>query len=308
MSRPTVETHILFWLFHHRITDAIDRYLFTGDSSLAANVANVIYEQRAVWVRYLSEDPNGKYFKLEFFDEVLARVVQQKAAVSRPVTYQENMLLQLCLHIFASSHNPRGSLKVQTLITEIGTQLVSLRTQLLDFIQDDDMAGSANMPTTVAKFTNLGCFMSAIAADASKRPVYPLNEQDLWSLGQVGVELVAGIVQADNDFDVYEDLIRLKLFKICITWFDENEELLYKELCKEDLYLCEHRLCSFLDSEWLESADSEREYPVLVIQAESAVLKILRTLEKRFGRESLLPILEEYGEDWADWVLRDLSE
>ncbi|KAI7779602.1 hypothetical protein LA080_000714 [Diaporthe eres] len=308
MPRPTVETQTLFWLIHWRITDAIDRYLATGYSSLAANTAKVIYEHRAVWVGYLSENPNGKYFKLDLFDEVLARVVREKSAVSRPVTYQENMLVQLCLHTFASSHNPRGSLKVQTLITEIGTQLVSLRTQLLDFVQDDDMAGSANMPTTVAKFTNLGCFLSAIAADASKRPVYPLDEQDLWSLRQVGVELVREILQADNDFDIHEDLIRLNIFKVCISWFDENKESLCKELCKEDLYLCEHRLCSFSDSDWLEHVDSGSEYPVLVIQAEVAVLKILRTLDKRFGRESLLPILEEYGEDWEDWVLRDLIE
>lgn len=305
MPRPTIETRILFWLFHYRITDAINRYLATGDSSLAANMAHVIYEERAVWVRYLSEDPNGKYFKLDFFDEVLARVVQQKAAVSHPVTYQENMLVQLSLHLFTSSQNLRGSLSVQTLITEIGTQLVSLRTQLLDFVQD--MAVSANIPNTVAKFTSLGCFMSAIAADASKRPVYPLDEQDLWSLGQVGVELVRGILQADNDFDIYDDLIRLKIFRVCITWFDENKESLCKELCTEDLYLCVHRLCSFVESDWLEHVDSGG-YPVLVVQAKVAVLKILRTLDKRVGRESLETILQEDGEDWVDRVLREPSE
>lgn len=308
MPRPIVETHLFFWLFHRSVTAAIDQYLATGNSSLAANMANVIYEQRAGWVKYLSEDPNGKHFKLDLFDEVLARVVRQKAEISPPVTYQQDLLVQLCLHIFASSQNPRGSLSVQTLITEVGAQLVSLRTQLLDLVQDDETAGSANMSTTVAKFANLGCFMSAIAADTSNRPAYPLDEHDLWSLGQVGVELVRGIMQADNDFDIYEDLIRLNIFKVCITCFNENEEFLCKELCKEDLYLCEHRLCSFLDSDWLELADRENEFPILVIKAENAVLTILRTLEKRFGRHSMLRILHEYGEDWVEWILRDLSE
>ncbi|KAG6367149.1 hypothetical protein INS49_001332 [Diaporthe citri] len=272
-------------------------------------MANVIYEQRAVWARYLSADPNGKYFRLELFDEVLARVVRQKAEVSLPVTYQQNMLVQLCLHLFSSSQNSRGSLGVQTTITEIGTQLVSLRTQLLDFIQDDDTAGSANMSNTVAKFTNLGCFLSAITSDASRRPVYPLDDHDLCSLGQVGVELVLGILQVDNDFDIYEDLIRLKIFKVCITWFDENKEPLFKELCEEhDLYLCQHRLGSFLDSDWLEHADRESEYPVLTVKAEEIVLTILRNLEKKFGRQSVLTILQEYEEDWVEWVLSDLSE
>lgn len=308
MSQPIVETQLFFWLIHHKITAVINQYLATGNSSLAANMADIIYAQRAVWFRYLSEDPNGKYLKLELFDEVLARTVRQKAEVSLSVTYQQNMLIQLSLHLFASSQNPRGSLSVQKLITEVGSQLVSLRTQLLDLIQDGDTEGSANMSNTVAKFTNLGCFLSAITSDASKRPVYPLDEHDLWSLGQVGVELVCGIVQADTDFDIYEDLIRLKIFKVCITFFEENKDLLSKKLCEQDLHLCEHRLCSFLDSDWLELADRESEYPVLVVKAEDAVLTILRTLDKRFGSQSLARILHEYGEDWVEWVLRELSE
>lgn len=120
------------------------------------------------------------------------------------------------------------------------------------------------------------------------------------------MELVLGIVQADNDFDIHEDLIRFKIFKVCIAWFDENEEFLSRELCQEhDLYLCEHRLCAFLDADWLELVDGEGEYPVLVHKAENAVLLILRNLEKRFDRQSLLNIFQEYGEDWFEWVLRD---
>lgn len=304
MPRPIVQTRLYFWLLHHQITDVFDLYLATGNSSLVADMAIVVYAQKQFWARFCSEDPTGKYFKLELFDEVLARIIRQRAAIFPPVSWQQNMLVQFCLHCFASSQNPMGSLNIQTLITEIGTQLLSLRTQLLDFVQDDDTAESANMPNRVAQFTNLGTFMSAVAADASKRPAYPLNEHDLWLLGQVGVELVLGIVQADNDFDIHEDLIRLKIFKVCTVWFDENGEFLSKELCEEhDLYLCEHRLCSFLDADWLE--DGEGEYPVLVHKAENAVLLILRNLEKRFGRQSLLNIFQEYGEDWFEWVSRD---
>lgn len=306
MPRPIVEPHVFFWLFHRRITAAFDRYLATGDSSLVTNMATVIYAQKQVWTNFCSEDPAGKYLKPGLFDEVLARVIRQKAELYPPVSWQQNMLVQFCIHGLESSQNLKGSLKVWTLITEIGSQLVSLRTQLLDFVQDDD-AEAATMPDTVAKFTNLGCFMSAVAADAANRPVYQLNEQDLWSLGQVGVELVLGILQADSDFDIYEDLIRLNIFKVCITWFDENREFLSKELCEEhDLYLCEYRLCSFLDSDWL--GDDEGEYTVLVRRAEDAVLMIIRNLEKRFGRQSLLRIFREYGEDWVEWVLRDLQD
>lgn len=303
MPRPIVETHVFFCLFHRRITATFDRYLDTGDSSVVTNMATVIYAQKQVWTNYCSEDPAGKYFKPRLFDEVLARVIRQEAALCPPASWQQNMLVQFCLHGLESSQNPMGSLNVRLLIIEIGTQLVSLRTQLLDFVQDE--AEATDMPTTIAKFTNLGCFISALAADAAKRPVYPLNEDDLWSLGQVGVELVLGILQADSDFDIHEDLIRLNIFKTCITWFDENGEFLSKEICEEhDLYLCEYRLCSFLDSDWLE--DDEGEYKILVHKAEDAVLMIIRNLEKRFGRQSLLRIFREYGEDWVEWVSRDL--
>lgn len=300
MPRPIVQTHVFFCLLHRTITAAFDRYLATGNSSLATNMATEIYAQKQVWTNYCSEDLAGKYFKPGLFDEVLARVIRQKAVLYSSVSWQQNMLVQFCIHGLESSQNPRGSLNVRTFITEIGNQLVSLRTQLLDFVQDDD-AEASNMPDTVAKFTNLGCFMSAVAADAAYRPVYQLNEQDLWSLGQVGLELVLGILQADSDFDIYEDLIRLNIFKVCITWFDENREFLSKELCEEhDLYLCEYRLCSFLDSDWLE--DDEGEYTVLVHRAEDAVLMIIRNLEKRFGRQSLLRVFREYGEDWVEWI------
>lgn len=305
MPRPIVETHVFFCLFHRRITATFDRYLDTGDSSVVTNMATVIYAQKQVWTNYCSEDPAGKYFKPRLFDEVLARVIRQEAALCPPASWQQNMLVQFCLHGLESSQNPIGSLNVETLITETGTQLISLRTQLLGFVQDE--AEAADIPTTIAKFTNLGCFMSALAADAVKRPVYPLNEHDLWSLGQVGVELVLGILQADSDFDIHEDLIRLNIFKTCITWFDENSEFLSKELCEEhDLYLCESRLCSFLDSDWLE--DDEGEYTVLVHKAEDAMLMIIRNLDKRFGRQSLRRIFREYGEDWVEWVSRDLRD
>lgn len=179
MSRPIVQTQLYFWLLHHKITEVFDLYLATGNSALVANMAIVVYAQKRVWTKFCLEDPTGKYFKLELFDEVLARVIGQKAAGFPPVSWQQNMLVKFCLHCFASSQNPMGSLNIQTLIIEIGTQLLSLRTQLLDFVQDDDTAESANMPNTVAQFTNLGTFMSAVAADASKRPAYPLNEHDL---------------------------------------------------------------------------------------------------------------------------------
>lgn len=305
MPRPIVRTHLVFWLLHHKITSAFDGYLATGESSLAASVATITCAQKQGWTRFCLEDPKGKYFKPELFDEVLARVIRNKAEVSIPVSWQQNMLVQFCLHCLASSQNPIGSLNVQTLVAELGAQLISLRTQLLDFVQDDT-ADSDKISTTVERFTNLGCFMSAIFCDAAKRPVYPLDHHDLWSLGQVGKELVLGILQADNDFDIYEDLIRLKIFKVCITWFDENRELMSQELCEEhDLYLCEYRLCSFLDADWLELTDREGEYSVMVQKAENAVLLILRNLEKRFSRQSLLSIIQDYGEDWFEWAVRD---
>lgn len=144
--------------------------------------------------------------------------------VSPPVTCQQNMLVQLVLHILSSPHNPTGSLRVQALINETGTKLVSLRTELLDFIQDD--SEPANMPASIASFINLGLFMSTVFGDATKRPAYPLDCHDLESLGQVGVELITGITQADKD------LICLNIFKVCITWFDENEEFWSKALSK----------------------------------------------------------------------------
>lgn len=276
MPQAVGQTQSVFWLLHRKITAVFHQYISTGDSSLAANTAIEIYVENLAWARFLSEDPRGKYHKPELFDEVLARVMQQGAAASLPVTWQQNLLVQLCLHCLISSHNPIGSLNVQTLVTEIGTHLISLRTQLLDFIQDDT-TDSADISTTVERFTNLGSFMSAMSADATNRPAYPLDVNDLWSLGQVGLELVLGIVKVDNDFDIYEDLIRLNIFKVCITWLDENEEFLSKEIChKEDLYLCVDRLCSFVDSDWLELTDAEGEYPALAHKAKSAVLVMLR--------------------------------
>lgn len=274
----------------------------TGDSSQAANLAANIYEAKSVWARFVSEESECKYVKLEIFDEVLIRVMRQKAALSLPV-WQQNMLVQLCLCCLESPHNPTGSLSVQALIDEFGAQLVSLRTHILEFIQDDNSGQNAEMLTTVTRFTNLGCFLSAIAADAANRPVYPLHEHDLWLFGQIGLEIVSGIMQVDYDFDI-QDLIRLSIFTVCITWFEEHEEFLCKQLCKQALYLCGHRLCSFLDSEELELVDGEAEYPVLVVKTEDALLAILRSAQERFNCQGLLSILEEYGKYWDEWAQR----
>lgn len=279
MPQETVQTQLVFWHLHRKITAVFDRYIATENSLLAANTAAEMYAEKLLWARSLSEHPEGKYYKLELFDEALARVMQQKAAASLPVTWQQNLFVQLCLHCLTSSQNPIGSLSVRALINEFGAQLVSLRTQLLDIIQDDT-EDFADISTPVERFTNLGCFMSAVAADATYRPAYPLDEYDLWSLGQVGAELVTGITRADNDFDIYEDLIRLKIFKVCVTWLDENEESLIKEICQEeeDVYLCGDRLCSFVDSDWLELTDAEGEYPTLAHKAENAALVMLESL------------------------------
>lgn len=149
------------------------------------------------------------------------------------------------------------------MIDEFGAQLVSLRTQILGSIQDDDSVQNTEMLTTVTRFTNLGCFLSAITADAANRPAYPLHEHDLGLFGQIGLDLVSGIMQVDYNFGI-QDLIRLSIFTVCITWFEEHEEFLCKQLCKQALYLCGHQLCSFLDSEELELVDGEEEYPVLL--------------------------------------------
>lgn len=305
MAQAIARRHLAFRLLHQSITEAFDNYMDTGDSSQAANLAANIYEAKSVWATFVSEESECKYVNLELFDKVLIRVMRQKASVFLSVSWQQNMLIQLCLCCLESPQNPTGSLSVQTLVDEFGAQLVSLRTHILGFIQDHDTGENDEMTTTVTRFINLGCFLSAIAADAANRPAYPLHERDLWLLGQIGLDLVSGIMQVDYSFEI-QDPIRLGVFKVAIAWFEENEEFLCKEL--RDLYLCGHRLCSFLDSEELELVDGEAEYPILVVKAEAALLAILRSVKERFNREGLRAILEEYGGYWAEWAQSGLYQ
>lgn len=303
----TLRTSQVYSFLHQRISTIFDHYIAYANSSLAVNFAAEIHMVHRDFTIFLSKDPEGKGkgLKRELFDQVVARVLQQKAAASLPVSYQQKLLVQLCLHVFVSSGNPTGTLKVQTLIFEIGSRLLNLGTQLLDFIQDDD-TGSVDIGSILASFTNLGCFMSAITADGAGRPAYPLYEHDLWLLGRVGVDIVLGIVKADNDFDI-SDLMRLKLFQVAITWLDENKKFLFEELCEEnDLYVCQYRLFSFYDSDWLELT-SRGEYPILAHNANIAALEILRNMEKRFGRQILLEIVGEYPDEWAEWIMNSLG-
>lgn len=289
---------------HRRVDSIFDHYIAYANSSLAVNFAAEIHMVYRGYTIFLSKNHQGKGLNRELFDQVVARVMQQKAAASLPVSYQQNLLVQLSLHVFVSSGNPTGTLNVKTLICEISTRLVNLGTQLLDFVQGD--TDSADIEPILAKFTNLGCFMSAIAADGTRRPAYPLDEHDLRRLGRVGVDIVLGIVKADNDLDIM-DLMRLKLFTVAITWLDENMEFMSVEICEEnDLYLCQYRLFSFYDSDWLELA-SRGEYPILAHNANIAALEILRNMEKRFGHETLSEIVSEYPDEWAEWILNSLG-
>lgn len=295
-------TSQVYSCLHQRVNAIFDHYIAYANSSLAVNFAAEIHMVCRSFAFFLSKDSEGKGLNRELFDQVVARVMYQKAAASLPVSYQQNLLAKLCLHIFASSGNPTGTLKVQTLILEIGSRMVNLGTQLLDFIQGSD-TDSADISLILARFTNLGCYMSAIATDGARQPAYPLDKHDLWSLGRVGVDIVLGIVKADNDFDIM-DFMRLKLFTVAITWLDENKEFLSEELCEEnDLYLCQYRLFSFYDSDWLELT-SRGQYPILAHNANIAALEILRNIEKRFGHKTLLEIVGEYPDEWAEWIMR----
>ena len=121
------------------------------------------------------------------------------------------------------------------------------------------------------------------------------------------MDLVLGIIRADSYFDISMDLIRLKVFKVVTTWFNENREFLSEEICEEqDLYLCQYRLFSFYD--WLEITEGEEEYPPLAHNANMAALGILRNLENRFGHQTLLEILEEYPDDWTKWIMDSLED
>ncbi|KAH8762039.1 hypothetical protein F5883DRAFT_646829 [Diaporthe sp. PMI_573] len=302
----TLRTSQVFSRLHQRVNVIFIRYISYANSSLAANFAAEIYVVYLGFTRSLSENPESKGLKGELFDEVVARVMQQKAAEALSASYQQNLLVQLCLHLFVSPENPTGTLNVQTLVFEIGSRLVNLGTQLLEFIQDGDTT-SADIDPTLASFTNLGCFMSAIASDGAQRPACPLEEHNLWSLGRVGVDLVLGIIRADSYFDISMDLIRLKVFKVVTTWFNENREFLSEEICEEqDLYLCQYRLFSFYD--WLEITEGEEEYPPLAHNANMAALGILRNLENRFGHQTLLEVLEEYPDGWANWIMDSLED
>lgn len=121
--------------------------------------------------------------------------------------------------------------------------------------------------------------------------------------------MVLGILRADNDFDISMDLIRLKVFKVVTTFFEENKEFLSEEICEEhDLYLCQYRLFNFYDSDYLKRTDGEDEYDVLAHNAHTAALVSLRNLRNRFGHQTLLEVLAEYPNEWAEWIMNSLED
>lgn len=295
----SLRTSQVFSNFCRKVNAIFDRYIACGNSSLSADHAAEIRIVHQDFTRFLSE-AEAKGLKQQLFGQVVARVIRQKAEEALPVSWKQVLLVQLCLHVISPGSLTRV-LEVQTLVSEIGDRLLNLGTQLSEFIRDTE---SVDIDTILANFTNLGCFMSAIAADVAERHVYPLDDHEVGLLRQVGVKLVLGIFGADRHLDMSIGFVRLKLFRVATTWFEENKGIL--ENCEEgDLYLCQDRLFSFWESDWLE--DRDEEFPILAEQASKAALRSLTDLENRFGHQKLLKVLEEYPPDWVEWILSSLE-
>lgn len=224
----------LFQEVHKQVRDVVDRFMEENNPENASEFSGLLELTKRNFEDKISALPERH--QATFFDEVVSRVVLQKAAdVAAPRSNEQCALLKLTLTMLYGPKvlKPSGLISLVPLIDEATAKITAVGTRLVTWFAEKGPLDD-RVRHDFRVYEKLGCFMAGLYAELQDSPFWE-HADDHRAIGLFGLDLISNVIYVDQAQILFLPM-RCYLFRVVFTWLAESEGFFFQELMRrEDL-------------------------------------------------------------------------